>query len=149
MRPAPWSPRNLRPNSVQSNSVARAFTAMWRSKDSAVVSMMPPSRDSVWTITSAVSGPTARSAAASTRAAAAAIPRRRLTPVTSTAGTGDEPKLNSLSAPLVSVLLPVRDEAPYLAEALASISEQTLEDFETIVVDDGSTDESAEIAVAH
>ena len=43
----------------------------------------------------------------------------------------------------------MRDEAPYLAEALASISEQTLEDFETIVVDDGSTDESAEIAVAH
>jgi glycosyltransferase involved in cell wall biosynthesis len=51
--------------------------------------------------------------------------------------------------PLVSVLLPVRDEAPYLAEALASLSAQTLEDFEAIVVDDGSMDSSAEIADAH
>jgi glycosyltransferase involved in cell wall biosynthesis len=43
----------------------------------------------------------------------------------------------------------VRDEAPYLAEALASLSTQTLADFEAIVVDDGSTDGSAEIAEAH
>jgi glycosyltransferase involved in cell wall biosynthesis len=43
----------------------------------------------------------------------------------------------------------VRDEAPYLADALASLSAQTLEDFEAIVVDDGSTDGSADIADAH
>lgn len=48
--------------------------------------------------------------------------------------------------PLVSVLVPVRDEEPYLAEALDSLAAQTLEDFEAIVVDDGSTDGSAEIA---
>jgi glycosyltransferase involved in cell wall biosynthesis len=52
-------------------------------------------------------------------------------------------------APLVSVLLPARDEAPYLAESLASLSAQTFEDFEAIVVDDGSTDGSAGIAEAH
>ena len=51
--------------------------------------------------------------------------------------------------PLVSVLLPVRDEAPYLAGALASLSAQTLEDFEVLVVDDGSTDGSAEVAAEH
>ena len=51
--------------------------------------------------------------------------------------------------PLVSVLLPVRDEAPYLAEALDSLSAQTLGDFEVVVVDDGSTDGSAEIAERH
>ena len=51
--------------------------------------------------------------------------------------------------PLVSVLLPVRDEAPYLAEALDSLSAQTLGDFEAIVVDDGSTDGSAELAERH
>jgi glycosyltransferase involved in cell wall biosynthesis len=51
--------------------------------------------------------------------------------------------------PLVSVLLPVRDEAPYLAEALASLSAQTFDDFEVVVVDDGSGDGSAEIAEAH
>lgn len=54
-----------------------------------------------------------------------------------------------MGEPLVSVLLPVRDEEPYLAEALASLSAQTLGDFEAIVVDDGSTDGSAGIAEAH
>jgi glycosyltransferase involved in cell wall biosynthesis len=49
----------------------------------------------------------------------------------------------------VSVLLPVRDEEPFLAECLDSLSAQTLSDFEVIVVDDGSTDSSAEIAVEH
>jgi glycosyltransferase involved in cell wall biosynthesis len=53
------------------------------------------------------------------------------------------------SRPLVSVLLPVRDEAPYLSEALVSLSEQTLTRFEAIVVDDGSRDGSASIAEAH
>ena len=51
--------------------------------------------------------------------------------------------------PLVTVLLPVRDEAPYLPEALGSLSAQTLEDFEVLVVDDGSADGSAEIAEEH
>ena len=43
----------------------------------------------------------------------------------------------------------MRDEAPYLAEALASLSAQTLEDFEVAVVDDGSEDDSAAMAEAH
>jgi glycosyltransferase involved in cell wall biosynthesis len=43
----------------------------------------------------------------------------------------------------------VRDEAAFLAEALGSLSAQTLEDFEVVVVDDGSQDQSAEIADAH
>jgi glycosyltransferase involved in cell wall biosynthesis len=45
--------------------------------------------------------------------------------------------------------MPVRDEAPYLEEALASLSAQTLEDYEVLLVDDGSVDGSAEIAEAH
>ena len=52
-------------------------------------------------------------------------------------------------APLVSFLVPVRDEAERLAAALASLSEQTFGDFEAIVVDDGSVDESAELAQGH
>ena len=47
------------------------------------------------------------------------------------------------------MLVPVRDEARYLAEALASLAAQTLADIEVIVVDDGSVDGSAEIAEAH
>jgi glycosyltransferase involved in cell wall biosynthesis len=54
-----------------------------------------------------------------------------------------------MTPPRVSVLLPVRDEEPYLAEALESLSAQTLADFEVIVVDDGSRDGSAAIAQAH
>jgi glycosyltransferase involved in cell wall biosynthesis len=50
---------------------------------------------------------------------------------------------------LVSVLLPVRDEAPFLVEALKSLSAQTLSSFEVLVVDDGSDDGSAEIAEAY
>ncbi|HSC92066.1 MAG TPA: glycosyltransferase [Gaiellaceae bacterium] len=49
----------------------------------------------------------------------------------------------------VSVLLPVRDEEAFLGEALASLSAQTLEDWEAIVVDDGSRDGSAALAEAH
>ena len=54
-----------------------------------------------------------------------------------------------MSRPRVSVLLPVRDEEPYLAECLDSLSAQTLTDIEVIAVDDGSTDASAEILERH
>lgn len=51
--------------------------------------------------------------------------------------------------PLVSVILPVRDGAPWLDEAVASIRAQTLSDLECVVVDDGSRDDSRVIARAH
>ncbi len=47
--------------------------------------------------------------------------------------------------PLVSVLLPVFNAATTLNEALDSLAGQTLDKFEVIVVDDGSTDSSVEI----
>lgn len=46
----------------------------------------------------------------------------------------------------VSVLCPVRNGARYLAEALASALAQTLPADEVVVVDDGSSDDSAAIA---
>jgi len=46
----------------------------------------------------------------------------------------------------VSVVIPVKDGAGYIAEALRSILAQDLADIEVIVVDDGSRDESVTIA---
>ena len=48
-----------------------------------------------------------------------------------------------MSEPLVSVLLPVRDPGAYLKDCIASLGRQTLEEYEVIAVDDGSTDGSA------
>jgi glycosyltransferase involved in cell wall biosynthesis len=50
-----------------------------------------------------------------------------------------------MSAPAVSVLLPVHNGASYLSEAVASILRQTYADFELLVVNDGSTDGTASI----
>jgi glycosyltransferase involved in cell wall biosynthesis len=47
--------------------------------------------------------------------------------------------------PAVSVLLPCYNAAQTLAEALESLTCQTLGDFEVIAVDDGSTDKTAEL----
>jgi glycosyltransferase involved in cell wall biosynthesis len=48
-------------------------------------------------------------------------------------------------APRVSVLLPVRDAAAYLPQAITSIESQTLAALEVIAVDDGSQDHSSEL----
>ncbi|HEY6193459.1 MAG TPA: glycosyltransferase [Candidatus Eisenbacteria bacterium] len=52
------------------------------------------------------------------------------------------------SPPRLSVLLPVRDAAPWLAASLASLARQTEPGYELIAVDDGSRDESGEILEA-
>lgn len=49
---------------------------------------------------------------------------------------------------MISVVLPVRDAAPFLQVAIDSILGQTHDDLELIVVDDGSQDGSTEIAEA-
>jgi glycosyltransferase involved in cell wall biosynthesis len=49
----------------------------------------------------------------------------------------------------VTVLMPVRDGARYLEAALASILGQTLREFELIVCDDGSSDETPHILAGH
>jgi CDP-glycerol glycerophosphotransferase len=46
----------------------------------------------------------------------------------------------------VSVVVPVHNVAAYLDTCLESLAQQTMEDLEVVIVDDGSTDESPEIA---
>lgn len=50
--------------------------------------------------------------------------------------------------PLVSVVVPVYNAADTLGEAVASVLAQTLDDWELVIVDDGSTDESFAVASA-
>ena len=50
-----------------------------------------------------------------------------------------------MHSPKVSVIIPVYNTAPYLHEALSSITRQTLQELEIIIVNDGSTDGSGEI----
>jgi hypothetical protein len=51
----------------------------------------------------------------------------------------------SISGPLVTFLLPVRNGLPWLGAALASIFGQTFRNFELIIIEDGSTDGTPEL----
>ena len=50
-----------------------------------------------------------------------------------------------MSNPKVSVLMSVYNGECYLREAIISILNQTFQDFEFIIIDDGSTDSSRDI----
>jgi len=50
-----------------------------------------------------------------------------------------------MKEPLVTVLMPVYNAEKYVGEAIESILNQTFTDFEFLIIDDGSTDDSAEI----
>lgn len=45
-----------------------------------------------------------------------------------------------------SVIIPLYNKAPYVAKAIGSVLSQTFSDYELVIVDDGSKDDSAEIA---
>ena len=56
---------------------------------------------------------------------------------------------SSPEPPRITVLMPVYDGGRYLSEALESILRQSFGDFELLIVDDGSTDETPEILVSY
>ena len=45
----------------------------------------------------------------------------------------------------ISVIVPCYNQEKYIKECLDSLVSQTFKDYEVIVIDDGSTDDSAEI----
>lgn len=51
-----------------------------------------------------------------------------------------------MASPLISVIMPARNEAHYIGQAIGSIMTQTYRNWELIVVDDGSTDATLQIA---
>lgn len=51
-----------------------------------------------------------------------------------------------MKSPEISLIIPVYNVEKYLTRALKSVEEQTFKNFEVIIVDDGSTDKSVEIA---
>ena len=48
--------------------------------------------------------------------------------------------------PLISVIVPIYNVEPYIEKCLISLKNQSFEDFEALLIDDGSPDGSAEIA---
>lgn len=50
--------------------------------------------------------------------------------------------------PAISLLIAVRDGERYLQQALESLVKQTFEDFEIVIVDDGSRDQTADVLTA-
>lgn len=56
---------------------------------------------------------------------------------------------SSLEQPLVSIITPCYNGAKYLAEALDSVFAQTYKNWECIIVDDGSKDNSKQIALSY
>lgn len=53
-----------------------------------------------------------------------------------------------MTAPLISVVMPTRNRKHFVRAAVASVLEQTLSDFELLIVDDASTDGTSEILAA-
>src|SRR5882672_4658868 len=51
----------------------------------------------------------------------------------------------SKSTPLLSVVMPVHNGRPFLDESISSILNQTLADFEFVILDDASTDGSGSL----
>ena len=48
-----------------------------------------------------------------------------------------------MSSPKVSIVMPAYNQADYLAEAIRSVLRQTYQNWELLIIDDGSTDATA------
>jgi len=57
--------------------------------------------------------------------------------------------MSAASMPLISVVIPLYNKEGQIARALASVLGQTFQDFEIVVIDDGSKDRGAELVAAY
>src|ERR1700745_3499829 len=73
-------------------------------------------------------------------------------PTMKLASTRDGAKLDNhekgenLAQPLVSVVMPCFNQGQYLPDAISSILSQTYRNFEIVLIDDGSTDQTRQVA---
>lgn len=51
-----------------------------------------------------------------------------------------------MSQPVITILMPARNAAPYIGDAIRSVLNQTFSQFELLIIDDGSTDDTVDIA---
>ena len=58
---------------------------------------------------------------------------------------GGRVNTTTYNLPMVSIIIPARNEENYVDECLNSLLKQTYQNFEIVVVDDGSSDRTAEI----
>lgn len=56
--------------------------------------------------------------------------------------------MNNLQTPSFSIIVPCYNQAQYLTECLTSVMIQTIHDWECIIIDDGSPDNTKEIAIS-
>jgi glycosyltransferase involved in cell wall biosynthesis len=63
--------------------------------------------------------------------------------------TTDKPNTNSTGRPLVSVIMPSYNYARFIREALDSLRGQTYGEWECVVCDDGSTDDTEEVVARY